>query len=508
VTHLPTFTCPGAQKTIAIAIFNQKFGGNPEDLCKLLRIPFVYHDPYCREILQEKLPVHVKIEPIENVPGDLKLFGSQFYAPSELRNAIAMLPSEELRRVMSGVPTAEGEIHDELSRFLLEQLESDLKQADTTAVAVTSSTPSIREPLFKAGLRIRAEIELFRQSVTDKIEGDAPRVRDPEKRNWLIQQSVRKTMDRMLSDRLKQSVEAQISSLSKEDGQKMLADFYLDEKLSVVTGDVGKRYAAQWFENLLISAEISDEGAFRGWISSEHYAMYKDCIRDLRIYSYREEDMKDGYPEVVQGAELSPSHTLFASLPAYMQVAVRDSAFDLDAFRHKDVIGFITETVMRPLLTEDPELAAKMLSVIQSCVLTMDTVRIASNPAEDGRLKDEMNTLCGTVKDNTNFSESMKIFLEGKDKKTVATTAYLLGKLASKGVLGYHHGGNNTANVLFYELSSQAFEHLNKMAVGPAITFPGAFFKDLKQGACIEQLSGNFLISNPWVQDVFATTRD
>jgi hypothetical protein len=95
-----------------------------------------------------------------------------------------------------------------------------------------------------------------------------------------------------------------------------------------------------------------------------------------------------------------------------------------------------------------------------------------------------------------------------------AMLGVLLGVLAKKGVLGYHHGSINQANDLFYRLSRDCFNRLRDyddimFPAYPAIppsTEPVDFHAQLATGECIEILSNDLIIANPLINAIFAKT--
>ncbi len=184
--------------------------------------------------------------------------------------------------------------------------------------------------------------------------------------------------------------------------------------------------------------------------------------------------------------------------------------FDINQFQHANVIRFVTETLMAPLVERHAELANKMRGIMQASIVAQgDYITIAHTPEEDSAIKDQMNALCDTEDIRTSSTTAVDTFLASltpEDKRTVLPRlAVLLGTMAKQGVLGYHHGDddNNQANTLLYLLASHCFHQLRD---NPGIVFPENFHQDLNQGICIESLTNSLVIANDGVfNDVFAT---
>ncbi len=99
-------------------------------------------------------------------------------------------------------------------------------------------------------------------------------------------------------------------------------------------------YAIQIHHQQLILYPLrsrQDQDDFIGWMHPESGVFYKQCVTNIKIYDFAQ--LHDGYPTLLAtGENLSPAHNLFATLPAYLQQAIRDNSFDINQFRYANVI--------------------------------------------------------------------------------------------------------------------------------------------------------------------------
>jgi hypothetical protein len=135
-----------------------------------------------------------------------------------------------------------------------------------------------------------------------------------------------------------------------------------------------------------------------------------------------------------------------------------------------------------------------------------DSVSLAMDTVQDRMLKDAVNQLC-TREQMDPFITKVKTFLDAvvgsreEKQATYARLGFLFGQLAKQGVLGYHHGNDNTANNLLDTLSATCFEKWSSRATeDPSRTL---LLKNLDAGQCIEQLTHDFLITHPAVGDIW-----
>jgi hypothetical protein len=191
--------------------------------------------------------------------------------------------------------------------------------------------------------------------------------------------------------------------------------------------------------------------------------------------------------------------------------AITDCSFDITAYHHRDELNLIFgEAGILPMLrlkhAKDPvnlALVDKMQSIIQTCIAQKGaSVSIAASPAEDQSLKDDMNKLCTSdIETMAPFIEKLTQFLAIKEQPTCARLAFLFGQLAKQGVLGYHHGSNNTANDLFYKLSEKCFQKLSSHTL-PEI-YLKTLLKDIDKGTCIEVITNTFLRKHGAVAEIW-----
>ncbi len=236
-----------------------------------------------------------------------------------------------------------------------------------------------------------------------------------------------------------------------------------------------------------------DKADFMGWMSPEHGVFYKQCITRIKIFDFSL--LQHGYPTIITGENLSPTHTIFASLPRYLQVAILDNSFNLSEFRYHKIIKFVTDTLMAPLIADNPILGGRMQAIMQSSIAAQgDGIRIGLTEAEDAATKDELNVFCDTRSNRVSSTAKLHAFLlDLPDVNHKARLAILLGTMAKKGVLGYHHEGKNQAHQLLYLLASDCFHQLQGAA---GIVFPENFHRNLNEGVCMEQLINHFINAN------------
>ena len=248
-----------------------------------------------------------------------------------------------------------------------------------------------------------------------------------------------------------------------------------------------------------VRAESVSEESFQGWITSEYSYLYKDTLEKVVVYNCSV--LTDGYPSKMQ---VSKTHADFNALPMYLMEAMRQNSFDSysSKFKHPQTIAFVASTIIDPIIKKNPELGNTMKGIIQLAIEKPgEMVSIASTHAEDGKIKDAINALCAEVADTHNFEVPvMAHFRSLGNDRDKARLAFLLGHIAKKGVLGYHYGDNNQANLLFYSLSKKCFDALKSSG---AMVFLPDFHKNLATGLCIEILTNDFLLQNNWVTDIF-----
>jgi hypothetical protein len=195
--------------------------------------------------------------------------------------------------------------------------------------------------------------------------------------------------------------------------------------------------------------------------------------------------------------------------------AITDCSFDITAYRHSAELNLIFgEAGILPMLRSqhaaDPDkraLVDKMQSIIQTCIaLEGASVSIAASTADDQALKDAMNQLCtretmDPVATMALFIAKLETLLATKDQPACARLAFLFGQLAKKGVLGYHHEPNNTANDLFYKLSEKCFQKLSSQTLPESER--QTLLANLDAGSCIEQITNSFSIQHDAVAEIW-----
>lgn len=293
---------------------------------------------------------------------------------------------------------------------------------------------------------------------------------------------------------------------------------YLSEKTGIDLQDCfteNQHVTMQLYETngakLLLVYDCSSEEKkeqFSGWLG-QNALLYRSVVQNVKIY-----EVSGAHPIPLEIRDTH--HTSFKDLPIFMCKALSDCSFDITAYRHQDELNLIfgDEGILSMLRSQHAadesklELVNKMQSIIQTCIAKKgDIVSIAPTPAEDQVLKDGMNQLCPRESMDP-FIAKLETFLAGisgspaEKEATYSRLGFLFGQLAKKGVLGYHHANNNTANNLFYTLSATCFQ---KLSSGPTLsnTARQALLRSLDEGQCIEQITHNFFIDHPDVAEIW-----
>ena len=279
----------------------------------------------------------------------------------------------------------------------------------------------------------------------------------------------------------------------------------------------GKEMTYLRYGSLLLTYDCSTPDArekFQGWLS-DHPVFYKATVQNVNVY-----DVSGESPVLL--AIRDNKHASFPDLPLFMCKAIKDCSFEITAYRHSAELDLIFGeagilTMLRSQYAADPAKLAlidKMQSIIQTCIaLEGDSVSLAASTVEDQALKDAMNQLCTIEIEAMDpfakfapFIEKLETFLAGiggsplEKEATYSRLGFLFGQLAKKGVLGYHHGSDNTANKLFYKLSETCFRKLS------SLTLPE---RDLERflnklnGECIEEITNSFSIKHPAVAEIW-----
>ena len=268
---------------------------------------------------------------------------------------------------------------------------------------------------------------------------------------------------------------------------------------------------------LLLTYDCSTHHAaradFQGWLS-DYSVFYKATAQNVKVYDV------SGEPPVLLDIR-DDKHASFQDLPLFMCKAITNCSFDITAYRHRDELDLIFgEEGILPLLRSQHAgpaklaLIDKMQSIIQTCIAQAgDSVSIAASTADDQALKDAMNQLCtretmDPVATMAPFIAKLETLLAGIDgsptekEATYSRLAFLFGQLAKKGVLGYHHGSNNTANDLFYTLSATCFRKLSSHTLPE--TDLQTLLRDIDKGTCIEVITKTFLRKCPAVAEIWS----
>lgn len=267
---------------------------------------------------------------------------------------------------------------------------------------------------------------------------------------------------------------------------------------------------------LLLTYDCSTQSAredFQGWLS-DRPVFYKATAQNVKVY-----DVSGESPVLLDIRDAQ--HTSFPDLPLFMCKAITDCSFDITAYHHRDELNLIFgEAGILPMLRSqhaaDPAklaLVDKMQSIIQTCIAQEGaSVSIAASTADDQALKDAMNQLCtretmdpvATMAPFIAKLETLLAEIGGSSTEKEATYSrlgFLFGQLAKKGVLGYHHGSNNTANDLFYTLSATCFRKLSSH------TLPESerqkLLANLDAGSCIEGITNTFLGKHRAVAEIW-----
>ena len=258
---------------------------------------------------------------------------------------------------------------------------------------------------------------------------------------------------------------------------------------------------------LIYDCSAGREAQFRGWLGDLAF-LYKHVVENIKIY-----DISGEAPLSIEIRDTH--HADFQSLPVFMCKALSDCNFDITLYRHKEALNLIfgDEGILNTLKSwyaQDQSkltLISKMQSIIQACISRGgDSVSIATDIAQDQALKDAINQLCTREQMDpliTKVNTFLKSIEGSSDEKTAsyARLGFLFGQLAKQGVLGYHHGNNNTANNLFYTLSATCFEKWGNSPITDSTR--EKLLRDLDEGQCIEQVTNSFFIDHPEVAEIW-----
>lgn len=209
--------------------------------------------------------------------------------------------------------------------------------------------------------------------------------------------------------------------------------------------------------------------------------------------------LNEGFPNMIRGTDLSPVHNIIPTLPSDLRQAIFDNQPNLTnpaAFIHAPIIEFITETLLKPLMKADPNLAIKMKYIMQSSIANGgETIHISENNAQDTNIKHDINMLCENVANNVDvdFSSIVNQYFDQLTDNDKARLAVLLANMNKHGVLGYYKDGNNYSNYLLRSLAKECFDQLKEST---SIIFPPNFHEDLANGICVVELANEFVRMN------------
>ncbi|NBV42264.1 hypothetical protein EBR96_05795, partial [bacterium] len=240
------------------------------------------------------------------------------------------------------------------------------------------------------------------------------------------------------------------------------------------------------------------------FVQNNHFG-FSRLVRQLVIYDFSK--LTAGYPSRILGSELNPRDPLFPKLPAWVRTAVEDSAFDPNEYQHCDLVRYVAESIpekikarLGELNRDSDQLFQLFRLIVNACVRQSDRMAISDNPENEIEIKQRINDLFEPIEDE--IIHEFKSEIASLKNAELAMVAFLLGRLAQSGVLGFHIGTNNQSNRLFYRLAAAAFIQLSERSPIPDPDFdsneaaPGLvtteLLSDLHRGVCIGTICNDF----------------
>ncbi len=269
---------------------------------------------------------------------------------------------------------------------------------------------------------------------------------------------------------------------------------------------------------------------YSGWLGGESHYLYNLAISRVKVFDLTVESGE--YPVPVDLNAVVVGSDVFKHFPLYLQVAIRNTQFDVTQFKYPKLVRFVTEQLMSPFIeatqgkgldtflkripddVERDELRSKyadlgkeMQAVIRSAILSQGRDQLF--PVDK---KDALNALAIKLYGDEYLSEASFNSIAEDLLRPVWTSlsvedkvrlAYLLGQMAKAGVLGYHSGENNQANDFLYMLSLYVLKQVHVMPQSRSISGLSVAIDKLKHGDCIQVVTSELLMKNTFLDDVF-----
>ena len=134
-------------------------------------------------------------------------------------------------------------------------------------------------------------------------------------------------------------------------------------------------------------------------------------LNDVRVYDFSEP--LGGYPRLYSDTFLNASCDLYTSgeLPDVILHKIEGLQFSPEKFVNKDIVQFVTETLLTPFVAQNPELGAKMQRIVQTSILNAGAeVRISKRVDDDIDIKNRINMVL-INDDSENPVSSAQLFL-------------------------------------------------------------------------------------------------
>ena len=120
---------------------------------------------------------------------------------------------------------------------------------------------------------------------------------------------------------------------------------------------------------LLMKVDQAHPEFFSGWLTSENFPLYINCVSDIKMVNFKRDSPLVLYENLA--AE--------SGLPAWLMVALEDSAFKISDYKHQKPLSFVFDTLLKKLIETDPDLGEKMRNLCQRAIVSKgDPVQITS----------------------------------------------------------------------------------------------------------------------------------
>ena len=253
--------------------------------------------------------------------------------------------------------------------------------------------------------------------------------------------------------------------------------------------------------------EIQENFAGFFSVDAEHKMLYQNNLRQIKIFALA----PNTYPVLLEKSSIAQQ---FKTFPAWLQTAIISNEFNPEAYNSPALLQFVLSFVNESLASHT-ELRNQCNSIISSIIMGQGgTFNLSRDPSYDIQIKDAINNAFDALNPSKmeSYSTQLQRFWE-----TLTTTAdklklaFLLGQIAKKGALGYHHhrenDENNQANMAFYALAARCIDWLLRES-SPEITLElrtklNNISSNLTQGMCIEVASNDLRLAYPEVNLVW-----